>query len=165
MIIFGHVGRWLRGRPVWSGNCYDPGDTLPRSSCDRCCPNIMLQLLQRRVCITLQHTFLILSGSCDCLGSETSAWISILRTRLLILLNTKRSFWSMWRMITVPNIDVCLSLNVKAYQATICSSPQCRPDLANLLMIHLIRPVMMKNTKCLYKWLKRHLDKAIVQHT
>jgi len=28
MIIFGRVVRWLRGRPVWAGNCYDPGDTI-----------------------------------------------------------------------------------------------------------------------------------------
>jgi hypothetical protein len=27
MSIFGRVVRWLRGRPVWAGNRYDPGDT------------------------------------------------------------------------------------------------------------------------------------------
>jgi len=27
MTIFGRVVRWLRGRPVWAGNRYDPGDT------------------------------------------------------------------------------------------------------------------------------------------
>jgi hypothetical protein len=26
MTIFGRVVRWLRGRPVWAGNRYDPGD-------------------------------------------------------------------------------------------------------------------------------------------
>jgi len=28
MTIFGRVVRWLRGRPVWAGNRYDPGDTV-----------------------------------------------------------------------------------------------------------------------------------------
>jgi len=28
MTIFGRVVRWLRGRPVWAGNRYDPGDTM-----------------------------------------------------------------------------------------------------------------------------------------
>ena len=28
MTIFGRVVRWLRGRPVWAGNRYDPGDRL-----------------------------------------------------------------------------------------------------------------------------------------
>jgi len=27
MTIFGRVVRWLRGRPVWAGNRYDPGDS------------------------------------------------------------------------------------------------------------------------------------------
>ena len=27
MSTFGHVVRWLCGRPVRPGNCYDPGDT------------------------------------------------------------------------------------------------------------------------------------------
>ena len=26
MTIFGRVVKWLRGRPVWAGNRYDPGD-------------------------------------------------------------------------------------------------------------------------------------------
>jgi len=26
MAIFGRVVRWLRGRPVWAGNRYDPED-------------------------------------------------------------------------------------------------------------------------------------------
>jgi hypothetical protein len=28
MTIFGRVVRWLRGRPVWAGNRYDPGDRI-----------------------------------------------------------------------------------------------------------------------------------------
>jgi len=27
MTVFGCVVRWLRGRPVWAGNRYDPGDS------------------------------------------------------------------------------------------------------------------------------------------
>jgi len=28
MTIFGRVVRWMRGRPLWAGNRYNPGDTL-----------------------------------------------------------------------------------------------------------------------------------------
>jgi hypothetical protein len=28
MTIFGRVVRWLRGRPIWAGNRYDPGDNI-----------------------------------------------------------------------------------------------------------------------------------------
>jgi len=32
MTIFGRVVRWLRGRPVWAGNRYDPGDKVATCS-------------------------------------------------------------------------------------------------------------------------------------
>jgi len=37
MTIFGHVVRWLRGRPVWAGNCYNPRDTWCRHFCPSSC--------------------------------------------------------------------------------------------------------------------------------
>jgi len=76
-------------------------------------PNIILKWLQRPVCISFQHTSLILSGSCDHFGSGTREWISILKTRLLIQPKTRRPFRRMWWKNTASNTDVCRSLNPK----------------------------------------------------
>jgi len=73
------------------------------------CPNTLLKSLQRRVRFLFQHIFLILFRSCNRLGNGTREWLSILRMRLLILPNTMRHFWSMWRTNTAPNIR-CLSV-------------------------------------------------------
>ena len=110
------------------------------------CPNIIVKWLQWLVCSSFRHTFLILSGSCDRLWSGTTEWISILKTRLLLLPNSRRSFWSMWRMNTALNTDVFRLLNPKTYWTTIPASPQWLIDLVNLLMNHMICPVIMKNT-------------------
>jgi len=112
----------------------------------RSCPNIILKLLLRLQWLSFQHISLILSGSCNHLRSGTREWILILRITHLILCNTRRHFWSMWRMNTAPHMDVCLSLNPKAYHPTIFSLPQWLQDAVNLLMIRMIYPAMMKNT-------------------
>jgi len=110
---------WLRRRLKGRKTC-----SSPKSYLDRSCPSIMLKWLQRFVC----HWFLpissILSGSCDRLESGTREWILILRMRHPTLPNTKRPFWSMWRMNTVPNTDACWSINSTAYQAAITSPLQ-----------------------------------------
>jgi len=49
-------------------------------------------------------------------------------------------------MNTWPNIDVCPSLNLKAYLPTISSTLQWLADLVSLLVIHMICPAVMKNT-------------------
>ena len=93
--------------------------TLPWSFHTRSCPNIILKLVLWLVCFSFQHICLIVSGSCDRLGSGTRECLLILRTRHLILSNTRRHLWSMRRMNTAPNIDVCPSLNPTAYHSTI----------------------------------------------
>jgi len=92
------------------------------------------------------HTSLILSGNCDPLESGTREWILILRTRHPALHITKRPFWSMWRMNTVPNIDVYRSINSKRYRAAISSPLQRLQGLINHPLIHRICPAMMRNT-------------------
>jgi hypothetical protein len=81
--------------------------------------NSMPKFLQWPGHFLIQHIFLILYRSWDHLYSGTREWIFGLRTRHLILPNTKTHFERIWRMITLPNIDVCLSINLKVYQATI----------------------------------------------
>jgi len=60
----------------------------------------------------------------------------------------------MRRINTVPYIDVCLSLNLKVYQATHSSPLQWLLDVVNHRMIHPILPAMMKNTSCIKMRLK-----------
>jgi len=110
------------------------------------CPNIRPKSLPRLVCFWFQCISLILSGSCDHLGSGTRQWIWILRMRHLILPNTRRPFWSMWRTNTVPNIDECPSLNPKVLSTATSSPLQRLLDLVNHLLTHIICPAMMTNT-------------------
>jgi len=72
------------------------------------CPNTILKWLQRLVCSWFRHISLILSRSCDRLGSGTREWILILKTTYFIIPNTWRPLWSMWRTNTAWDIDVCL---------------------------------------------------------
>jgi len=95
---------------------------------------------------SFRHISFIISASCDRWGSGTREWISILRTRHCILPNTKRHFWTIWRKNPMPNIDVCRSLNLKAFRATIPSPLQWLDDLVNRSLIHIIWLAMMKNT-------------------
>jgi len=74
--------------------------TVPWSLFARSCPSIMLNSLQRWVCISFLHTALILSGIWDHWGNGNREWIVILRARLYILLNTQRRFCSMLTMNT-----------------------------------------------------------------
>jgi len=139
--------------------------SLPCSLHGKTCPNIILKWLQQLVWSSFRHICLILSGCCDRLGTVTRQRILSLKTRLLILPNTQRPYWCMWRTNIVLNINVCRSLNPKTYRTTISCSPQCLLGLLNLVMINMICAVMMKNTWCLTMWLKQHPDEAIVQHT
>ena len=123
--------------------------TLPRRLHPRSCPNLLLKLLQWPVCFWFQYIPSILSRRCDSSESGTREWISILRTRLPILPNTKRPFWSMWRVNTVPNIEDCPSWNLQEYRATIFPPPEWLLDLLNLVVIHILCPAMMKNAYCL----------------
>jgi len=107
-----------------------------------------IKLLLQQVCLSFQHMSLILSGSCNHLECGKWEWILILRMRNLILPNTRRRYWSMWRKNTAPNIGTCQSLNLKTYLSTFFSLLQWLQDLVNLLMIHMISPVMMKNAEC-----------------
>jgi len=132
---------------------------------DKSCPNTMLNSLQRRVCFLFQHILLILFASCDHSGNGTREWISILRTWLFILPNTTRHFWSMWRTNTVPITDNCRSLNMKNYRAMTSSILQCLLKLVNHLLIHMICPLVMKNTKRQKIWPIQHPDRAISQYT
>jgi len=70
----------------------------------------------------------------------------------------------MWRGNTVRNIDVCWSLQPKAYWASISSPPWCLQEPVNHRLIHIIRPAMIKNTSFLTMWLKWHPDEAIAQY-
>jgi hypothetical protein len=51
-------------------------------------------------------------------------------------------------MNTVSNIDSCLSLNPKPFEAIISSPLQWNQALVNHLMTHMICPGMMKNSEC-----------------
>jgi len=118
----------------------------PWSQFNRSCLNTTLKWLQRRACYKLLHIFSIRFGLCDRLENGTSEWISILRMRHSILPNTKRPFWSLLRMNTVPNINVCRSISTKAHRAAI-PSPRARlQDPINHPLIQMIGPAMMENT-------------------
>jgi len=82
---------------------------------DRNCLNCMLISHQQPVCFRFQCISVILSVICNHLGSRTSWSILILRKRCLILPNPRRPFWSMCRTNIAPNIDKCLSLNLKSW--------------------------------------------------
>jgi hypothetical protein len=106
----------------------------------------MPKSLQWPVFFLFQYKSLILSGSCDHFGSGTRPWISILRTRRLLLSNTSKPIWSMWRINTAPNIDECPSLNPKMISIATSSPLQTLLDLVNHSLIHMICPAMMTNT-------------------
>ena len=108
--------------------------------------NIILKSLQWLVCSSWQHTSSIPSGNCGHFGSGTRAWISILKKRLLILPNTSRPFWSMWRTNTAQNIDDCRSLCPITHWTTISAPSKWLLDLVNLLMIHTTCPAMTTKT-------------------
>jgi len=128
-------------------------------------PITMLKNPQCPVCFRFHNIFMILFGCCEHLARATSKWISILRTRLLILPNTRRHFWSMWKTNIVLNIDRSLSLDQTMLWVAISSPLHSLMDIVNLLLIHMICAAMMKNNWRLNVWLKRHPDKAIVQPT
>jgi len=88
----------------------------------------MLKWLSQWVCFSFLHIFSILSGSYDRLGSGARECILILRMRHPIVSNRRRPFWSMWRMNTVPNIDVCQLIQLNTYQGTIPSPPRWLQD-------------------------------------
>jgi len=146
--------RWLDGRKTY---------TLLWSLHARRCPNSILKLLLQRVWFLIQNTSSIHSSSCDCLGSGGREWLLILRMRLLIQPDTRRQYWSLWRMNTVPNIDVCTSLNPKEYCATIFSLPQWLQDLV-IIMMHMIFSTMITAAECLKMWHRRCPDQSIMQH-
>jgi len=124
----------------------------------------MLKWLEGQASVAFLHISLILSGSCDRLQCGTREWILILKTRHLILPNTKRPFWSTWSMNTVPNIDVCWSIETKAYRAAISSPPQRLLNPVNHPSIHMIWPAMMNNTSRQPMVPRRHPHEAIVHY-
>jgi hypothetical protein len=89
---------------------------------------------------------LIISGRCDHWASGTREHISILRTRHLILPNTNRPFWSRWRMIPEPYINVCPSIDSQADRAAIPSALHGLRNPVNHPLLDRICPAMMKNT-------------------
>jgi len=139
---------WMAWCELWPRRRHNARKTYcsPWSLHGRSCPNVIAKWLQRLVCFSFRHTFLILSGSCDGLGSGTREWILLLKKRLHILTNTRRPFWIMWRTNSALNIDVCRSLNLETYQTPISSPPQWVLDLVNLVLIHMICPAIIKNT-------------------
>jgi len=128
------------------------------SQLDRSCLNTTLKWLQWWACFWFVHISSIHFGSGDRLESGTKKWISILRTRHPILPNSKRHFCSMWRMNTVPNINVCRSISTTAYWAAISSPLQQLQDPVNHPLIHLIYSAMIKNISFLTMRLRRQLD-------
>jgi len=107
---------------------------------------LMLKSLQRWVCFAFLHLFSIRSGSCNCLEIGTREWILTLRTSHPILPNINRSFCHMWRINTVPTINVCLSIHSNTYWAAISSSLHWLQDPVNHSLLNVICPAMMKNT-------------------
>jgi len=87
-----------------------------------------------------------------------------MRTRHPIIRNTRKLFWSKWGMNTVLKVDVWRSINSKASQAAILAPLQRLLDPVNHPLIHMICPVMMRNTYRLPMWQRQHLEKVLVQH-
>jgi hypothetical protein len=70
----------------------------------------------------------------------------------------------MWRMHTLPtSIDLCWSINSKPYGAAFPSPLQQLHGCINHPLIHMICPVMMRNTLRLTMWLRQHPEEAKVQ--
>jgi len=70
----------------------------------------------------------------------------------------------MWRMNTVPNIDVCRSMGTKSFRVAISSTLQQLQDPVIHRLIHMICPAMTKNIQRLTLSLRGHPDEAIAQH-
>jgi hypothetical protein len=142
--IFDHIDCMMRAfaekKPQWKKTC-----SSWWSSLDRCCPISMQKWLQRWACFWFRHIHSIFSTSSDRLESGIRESIWILRTRHPILPNTRRPFWSMWRMNTAPNINTCPSINTNAYPAAIPFPLQCLNMLWNHPLIGMICPAMMNN--------------------
>jgi len=68
-----YLNTWMVWCELWKRRSHDERKTysLPWSLRGRGCPNIVLQSLQRLICTSFRHIFLILSGSCDSFGSWT----------------------------------------------------------------------------------------------
>jgi len=117
---------WMAWCELWPRTRHKGWKThsLLWSVCSKSFPNTVQKWLQRLVCSVFHCTSWIHSWSRDRLRGGTREWISILKTRLLILPNTRRPFWSMWRTKTARNIDVCRSLHSKTHQTTISALPQ-----------------------------------------
>jgi len=110
------------------------------------------------------HIISILCGSWDRLESGTKELILIQTTKHPILPNSHRPFWTMWRMETVSNIDMCQSINTKVYWGAMISPQEWFQNPVNYPLIYMIRPAMMMHTKRLTMWLRLHLDEAIAQY-
>jgi hypothetical protein len=111
----------------------------------KCCPNVILKWLQWLVWSSFRHVSMLLSGSCNRLGSRRRVWILILKTRLLILPNTRRPSLSNWRMNTGRNIEDCRSLSQITHWTTIPAPSKWLLGLVNVLMIQTIYPGMAMN--------------------
>jgi len=129
--------RWLSERKTCS---------LMWSYHDRSCPNIVLKWVHRRVCIGCQYICSILSGRRTHFASGATEWMFIVRTWHPIQPNANRAFWSIWKMITLPNINVWQSINLKAYRAANSFPPQWLQDPVSDSLIHLICPAMIKSS-------------------
>ena len=139
---------WIAWCELWPRRRHNGRKTssVPWSLRGNSCPNIILKWLQWLVSFSFWQICSILSRCCEHLGSGTREWMLILKARLRILPNTRRPFWSMCRTNTALNIDVCQSLNLKAYRTTISSPLQWILDLVKCLMSYMICLAMMKNT-------------------
>jgi len=139
---------WMAWRELWPRRRLNGKKTCSSlwSKLDRTFPNTTLKWLQRWACYIFPYTSSILSGSCDRLEPGTWEWILILRTRHAKLHNTERRLWGMSRMNSVPNIDLCWSINLKPYQAAISSPLQWFQGPNNHPLIHMTCPAMMRNT-------------------
>jgi len=125
----------------------------------------MLTWHQHPLCFLFQPISLIVSGNCNNLWTGTTQWIIILGTRLPLLCNTTRSFWSIWRTSNVPNFDKGLSYNLKTFWEPISSPRQRLLDLVICLLIDTICPAMIRNTELIKACLKWHPDDVITQQT
>jgi hypothetical protein len=138
---------WMEWCELWPRRWLNEMKTCSSlwSELDRIFPNTMLKWLQWLAWFSCPHTFSILSGSCDGLASGTTEWIVILRTRHPKLHNSLRPFWSMWRMNTVPIIDVCRSIHSKPNRVAISPALQQLQGPINHSLIHMICPAIMRD--------------------
>lgn len=127
--------------------------------------NNLSKLLALSVWTSFQLISMILSWIWDLLGCGSTRWICILITRHHVLSNPRRPRGCMCRTTITPNLNDGPFL-IPNMISTATSSLLQRPlHLVNHLLIHIICPLMMMNSKGLNASQNWYPEESIMQHT